>query len=85
MKDTSCGDIQGIYILHIFVHGVLVPRYMGCHVTVPVGFQLAFYSIEEVSEDFWGHSSGLFESRYIYAACFVYEVSVLWYISRVPV
>ena len=41
-----CGDVQVIYIPHVFVCEVVVPRYIWHHVRVPFVFLLAFYSMD---------------------------------------
>ena len=46
LKRYLCGDIQGIYILQVFVYEVVVPWYITYCTRVPLVFLLAFYSMD---------------------------------------
>ena len=86
LEEYLCGDVQGIYIPHVFVYEFLVLRCTGYLVRAKLIFYLVFHSMDWVSIDYEGHE-GLLEQ---YLCCdaqgiysmhvFVYEVVVPLYI-----
>ena len=61
MKDISCGDIQGIYILYVLASKVSVLRYTWYGVRVRVGGCLVGWLVGRVG-GWWVEKSTLYEA-----------------------